>query len=252
MEFIIFVIIILSVFILITNYLESEPEEKESNKKESKYRNSFNSYEYNSDPYEDFDKSYRDYKNRQREKSDEDERKSNKIINLLVKDFNANPYSDKINIITSDLIYYKFENGYRLKLSSGSLNNFIILSDRIGSTLGIYKLNSQQYHRVLNIFLHIARNSQRRPSNNNYRTYNQYDWDKKYNDYKREHNQEQKRSQPKQETTTGNPRLDKLNEKIKLRQEQLDKLPRNHKDRESLQNELNAYKRAAERIKTKN
>lgn len=243
MEFLLLFVIILSAFIFLTDLGSlGEETEKKTKKKENKYRNSFNSYDSSYSDYDDFENSYRDYKRRQREKLDDDERKSDKIINLLVKDFNANPYSDKTNVVTGSLIYYKFENGYELKL----VNDWIMLEDRMGSTLGLYKLNNQQYHRILDIFLDIARNSTRRPSN---------DWDKKYNEYKNSQGQQNRsqntQSKPKQETTTGNPKLDKLNEKIKLRQEQLDKLPRNHKDRESLQNELNAYKRAAERIKSK-
>lgn len=51
-------------------------------------------------------------------------------------------------------------------------------------------------------------------------------WQSRYNEYKNEYKQEQTKTEPKKETT-GNLKLDKILEKIKLRKEQLAKMKSN-------------------------
>jgi DNA-directed RNA polymerase subunit H (RpoH/RPB5) len=69
--------------------------------------------------------------------------------------------------------------------------------------------------------------------------------------YKREYYGEQKVKEEPKVKSTGNPRLDKILEKIKLREDQLSKMSKNDPDRPSLINELETYKNVANKMKSK-
>jgi hypothetical protein len=164
--------------------------------------------------------------------------KIEKIFNLIVKDFNNSPYNDKYEVKTiSSLDYisftYKFENGYTFSMISDS----IFLYDRNHIKISSYTLNTHYYKIFLELVLEINQKSKSR-YNQNSRQY-----------YKRDYEQNVK-EEPKVKST-GNPRLDKILEKIKLREEQLSKMSKNDPNRSSLINELETYKNVANKMKTK-
>jgi hypothetical protein len=161
----------------------------------------------------------------------EKEKKFEKIFNLLIKDFNNSPYVDKfITKTISDGIYfhYTFNNGYRISL----YNEYLLLNKANGEELNSFSLDSVQViqmYRLINEIIDKA-------VNRNYRTYNEY---------------RQEQPKPKTEPTTGNPKLDKILEKIKLRKEQLAKMKVNDPERAALLNELKTYENVANKMKSK-
>jgi hypothetical protein len=173
--------------------------------------------------------------------SKEKEKKFEKIFNLIVKDFNNSPYVDKfITKTISDGIYfhYTFNNGYRISM----YNEYLLLNKANGEELNSFSLDSVQtiqMYRLINEIIDKA-------VNRNYRTYNEYDYQKKYNEYR----QEQPKAEPRPETT-GNTRLDKILEKIKLRKEQLAKMKSTDPERAALLNELKTYENVANKMKSK-
>ncbi len=173
--------------------------------------------------------------------SKEKEKKFEKIFNLLIKDFNNSPYKDKfITKNISDGIYflYTFNNGYRVSM----YNEYLVLNKANGEELNSFSLDSVQtiqMYRLINEIIDKA-------VNRNHRTYNEYDYQKKYNEYR----QEQPKPKAKPETT-GNPKLDKILEKIKLRKEQLAKMKSNDPERAALLNELKTYENVANKMKSK-
>lgn len=172
--------------------------------------------------------------------SKEKEKKFEKIFNLLIKDFNNSPYKDKfITKNISDGIYflYTFNNGYRVSM----YNEYLVLNKANGEELNSFSLDSVQtiqMYRLINEIIDKA-------VNRNHRTYNEYDYQKKYNEYRQE------QPKPKAEPTTGNPKLDKILEKIKLRKEQLAKMKSNDPERAALLNELKTYENVANKMKSK-
>lgn len=168
----------------------------------------------------------------------EKEKKFEKIFNLLIKDFNNSPYVDKFitkNISDGIYFHYTFNNGYKISL----YNEYLLLNKANGEELNSFTLDSVQtiqMYRLINEIIDKA-------VNRNYRTYNKYDYQKKYNEYQQE--------QTKTEPTTGNPKLDKILEKIKLRKEQLAKMKVNDPERAALLNELKTYENVANKMKSK-
>ena len=172
--------------------------------------------------------------------------KVDKIFDLLVKDFSNNPYHDKLESLGSSYsiisFQYKFENGFRFTLNDKKIKVY----DRNGENISSYRLGDIYHLKFLKLILEMKEKAQHRFKERNYRTYSEYDFNSKYNDYKRE--------QPKEEPkvkSTGNIRLDKINEKILLREEQLRKMKKNDPERPALENELNTYKNIAKKIKSK-
>jgi hypothetical protein len=86
--------------------------------------------------------------------------------------------------------------------------------------------------------------------NRNQRTYSQSDYDRAKRKYDEYRDFTEPKPEPKVEKS-GNPKLDKILEKIKLREEQLSKMRSNDPERSSLQNELNTYKNIANKMKSK-
>lgn len=175
------------------------------------------------------------------DKSVDNERKLEKIINLMVKDFNNSPYRDKFSVSqfsSSWFFIYRFNNGYKITMS----DDFVILCNSNEESINSFHINDMQSYQILrkiNEFID-------RSVNRNHRTYSEYDYQKKYNEYK----QEQPKAEPKPETT-GNPKLDKILEKIKLRKEQLAKMKSNDPERAALLNELKTYENVANKMKSK-
>lgn len=174
------------------------------------------------------------------DKSADNERKLEKIINLMVKDFNNSPYKDKFKVsqFTSSWFFiYWFNNGYKITMS----DDFIILYNSNGESINYFSINQMQSYQIMKKINELIDRSVDR----NYRTYNEYDYQKKYNDYRKE-----TKTEPKTETT-GNPKLDKILEKIKLRKEQLAKMKSNDPERAALVNELKTYENVANKMKSK-
>lgn len=184
---------------------------------------------------------------RYKDKSDNNS-KVDKIFNLIVKDFSNNPYHDKIQSIGSShsiSFNYKFENGFRFTLNDKDIRVY----NRDGENISSYRLGDLYHLKFLKLILEIKQKAQHRFSERNYRTYTEYDFNSKFNDYKKEYKKEQPK-EPKVKST-GNPRLDKINEKIVLREEQLRKMKANDPERQALVNELETYKNVAKKMKAK-
>ncbi len=213
---------------------KAERERRERERERSRYQSSYENWR------RDYERSR--YQS-EREDKTETNNKIDKLFDLLVKDFSNNPYHDKLESLGSSYsiisFIYKFENGFKFTLNDRDIRVY----NRNGENISSYRLSDIYHLKFLKLILEMKQKAQHR-NYKNYRTYNDYDYNSKYKEYKKEQTKEEPKS-------SGNPKLDKLNEKIKLRQEQLDKLPRNHKDRTYLQNELEAYKNAANRIKNK-
>ena len=149
--------------------------------------------------------------------------KFEKILNLVIKDFNNSPYSHKYKAITinnSVQFTYNFNNGYKLNL----VDEYLFLSKQNNDLINSFNLDSIQvieFYRLINKIIDRTESQ---------RTYS--------------------KSEPKVEST-GNQKLDKILEKIKLREEQLRKMKSNDPERSSLQNELNTYKNIANKMKSK-
>ena len=164
--------------------------------------------------------------------------KIEKIFNLIVKDFNNSPYNDKYEIQSiSSFDYisfiYKFDNGYSFKM----ISDCISIYDRNNRSISSYTLSPHYYKIFLELVLEINQKSKSR-YNQNSRQYYKRDYQQKVNE------------EPKVKST-GNQRLDKILEKIKLREDQLSKMSKNDPNRSSLINELETYKNVANKMKSK-
>lgn len=168
----------------------------------------------------------RDFEQRQRKlKEDAEQREIQNFLDDLLRrthlDFTNNPYSDKITtdrIRGSIKFTYKFESGERFSLWENELV-YEKTGTRITYTLGLS---------IKGRFIDLANDIIRRSVN---RTVS--------------------KPRPKQTDTT-NPhlkRLNTLNEQIKIRETQLNKLSKTDPSRESLKNELDTYKRIRDKIK---
>ncbi len=210
-------LVVISPLILIirAEYKDGISSVKTEEKKKTKKNREF--YQTRYDSYDSYD-------------TKEKEKKFEKIFNLLIKDFNNSPYVDKfITKTISDGIYfhYTFNNGYRISL----YNEYLLLNKANGEELNSFALDSVQTIQMYRLINEIIDKAVSR----NYRTYNEY---------------RQEQPKPKAETT-GNPKLDKILEKIKLRKEQLAKMKVNDPERAALLNELKTYENVANKMKSK-
>ena len=189
-------------------------------------------------------KSYERYNNEYR--WDNNQRKFEKILNLVIKDFNNSPYSHKYSArsINGGVHFtYNFNNGYKLNL----VDEYLFLSKQNGEMINSFNLDSIQ---VIELYRLINKIIDRTESQ---RTYSNSDYERakrKYDEYQKESDNSRTKSEPKVEST-GNPKLDKILEKIKLREEQLRKMKSNDTERSALENELNTYKNIANKMKSK-
>lgn len=187
--------------------------------------------------WEKFDKWKKDSIDRQRkEKEEEDNQRRiesdlNDLFNRIVRDFQSSPWSDKFetpNVGGKTTFKYRFENGWTFEMN----DNQIVYTDdkhRHGYTVGWIWRN-----KFVGLANEIISKVKRRPTSS---SGGQSGYQKKSEPF---------RENPK----TGNPQRDKyntLNDKIKLREEQLRKMKPN--DPSALENELNAYKRVRDKIK---
>ena len=175
------------------------------------------------------------------DKSSNNEHKLEKVLNLMIKDFNNSPYKDKFDVKQyrdSWFFIYRFNNNYKITMS----NSYLMLQNSNEQTINSFSINDMQSYQIMKKINELIDRS----VNRNQRTYSEYDYQKKYNEYK----QEQPKAEPKPETT-GNPKLDKILEKIKLRKEQLAKMKSNDPERAALVNELKTYENVANKMKSK-
>lgn len=216
-------LLVMLVVIAFFDVKEEKKKEKEQKKKEEK-------------------KSYYDNEYR----CDNNQRKFEKILNLVIKDFNNSPYSHKYSArsINGGVNFtYNFNNGYKLNL----VDEYLFLSKQNGEMINSFNLDSIQ---VIELYRLINKIIDRTESQ---RTYSNSDYERakrKYDEYQRESDNSRIKSEPKVEST-GNPKLDKILEKIKLREEQLRKMKSNDNERSALENELNTYKNIANKMKSK-
>jgi DNA-directed RNA polymerase subunit H (RpoH/RPB5) len=117
------------------------------------------------------------------------------------------------------------------------ISDCISIYDRNNRSISSYTLSPHYYKIFLELVLEINQKSKSR-YNQNSRQY-----------YKRDYQQKVK-EEPKVKST-GNQRLDKILEKIKLREDQLSKMSKNDPNRSSLINELETYKNVANKMKSK-
>lgn len=171
--------------------------------------------------YSEKSNSYKEYSY---EKSTNKEQQLEKLINLMIKDFNNSPYKDKFNVAQSSnswFFLYRFNNGYKITMS----NSYLILEKSNGLAINSFSINDIQSYQIIKKINELIDRS----VNRNQRTYN--------NEYRQE--------------TTGNTKLDKILEKIKLRKEQLAKMKNDNPEREALVNELKTYENVANKMKSK-
>lgn len=176
----------------------------------------------------------REAKQKKADEQEKIERELNDLFNRIVRDFQNNPWSDKFDTPTvggKTTFKYKFENGWTFEMNG----NEIIYTDdkyRHGYTVGLIWRN-----KFVKLANEINAKGKRRPTSSSRKSGHDY----------------QKKSEPFRETPkTGNTQRDKynlLNDKIKLREEQLRKMKPNDPDRIGLENELSNYKRVRDKIK---
>lgn len=214
------------------NIISKKTEKKEKKKSENK-----KTYESKYD-------SYKSQYHRDTEKED-NHRKLEKILNLVIKDFNNSPYNDKYickTIGNNVYFQYNFNNGYKLTIS----DEYLVLVKSNGEKLNSFILDTLQVIQIYQLINKIIDNS----VNRNQRTYSKSDYDRAKRKYDEYRDFTEPKPEPKVEKS-GNPKLDKILEKIKLREEQLSKMRSNDPERSSLQNELNTYKNIANKMKSK-
>lgn len=152
---------------------------------------------------------------------------------------------------------YTFENGYVLRFYVGDDRCRIVLRDRTGdkiSEIDVKKTNAA-CSELLDKIKSIRWVCQDLKDNigRAQRKYKEYQYDQEYNRNQRAYSGfTQSGSQPKKDEyfeldPKKADKLRKLDEKIKLRQEQIDKMQKGS-DRDGLVNELDNYKRARERM----
>ncbi len=213
-----------------------EKARRERERERSRYESGYEKWkrEYESSRYEsEYEKWQRERYKREEDKSDINN-KVDKLFKLIVKDFSNNPYYDKIESLSSShstiSFIYKFENGFKFTLNDKEIRVY----NRGNENISSYRLGESYHLKFLKLILEIKQKAQHR---SNEKT-------------KREYKREQPKTEPKVKPT-GNPRLDKINEKIVLREEQLRKMKANDPEREALVNELKTYKNVAEKMKSK-
>jgi hypothetical protein len=173
----------------------------------------------------------------EKKKKEEDkkriERDINKLYDDIFNDFNANPFFDKIEtpFINGRMIYiYHFENGDKVTLDNNTLK-YETKTNTVTCEFGlVYRAKFKALFN--NIVKHVNETKYKRNSSNS-----------GYSSSKSEKSNKATSSNPKRE------KYDTLNDKIKLREEQLKKMKKTDSDYEVLKNELDAYKRIRDKMK---
>ena len=155
-----------------------------------------------------------------------------------------------------DKYTYSFENGYKLYYYVGDDRCRIVLLDRSTnkiSEIDVKKTNAACLELLDKIkSIRYVCQDLKDSIGRAQRKYEEYRHEQEYNRNQRTYSGFTQSSQPKNDEYSGldqkkADKLRKLDEKINLRQEQINKMPKST-DRESLVNELDNYKRARERM----
>lgn len=168
------------------------------------------------------------YIKKEKENEERQKRIKEELDNLtkrIIDDFVKNPYQDKVETPTIGHVKYRFENGDLIEYYS---NNLIVINKdgKVTYTLGLFI--QVQFSTIFNKIVERINNERKqRPGGNR-------KWEK-----------------PGQEST-GDPsrdRYNKLVDKIKLREEQLNKMKPSDSEYNTLKNELDNYRRIAEKMR---
>lgn len=220
-------------------YLFSSDLEKIKNK----YRGDFSMWEkFDKWKKDSTDKERREREAEQKKKSEQQriENELNDLFNRVVRDFQNNPWSDKFStpkVGDKTTFKYRFENGWTFEMNDDQIM-YIDDKYRHGYTVGLTWRN-----KFVQLANEIIAKGKRRPTTGGSSSGSSGSGQSGY----------QKKSEPFRESPkTGNPQRDKynlINDKIKLREDQLRKMKPNDPDRTALENELNAYKRVRDKMK---
>ncbi len=145
------------------------------------------------------------------------------LYNSIIEDFTKNPYSDKFStesVEGSYAIVYRFENGDLVK----KWGNHISYKNKLYTVGLIYR------NKFTTLFNDLMGKAKRRNQSSS-------SW------YHSSSSSKAKSTDPKR------VKYDTLNSKIKLRQEQLDKMSKTDPDYNVLKNELDTYKRIRDKMK---
>jgi len=158
---------------------------------------------------------------------DEEQKKIEKelddLFDRFIDDFKDAPYNDKFTTISGLKIDYVFENGDKFSLDNNKI--------RYGKYT--YTVNILIQHKFLTIIATMIKNARKRPSSSGYNP------------------------QTKSYKTGGFSNHPKgglyqtLKDTVKQREEQLNKMPKNHPDRASLENELRVAKQTMKNMNVK-
>jgi hypothetical protein len=182
---------------------------------------------------------YRRERERERYENEQKQQKIKKdlddLYSAIVKDFSNNPYFDKYStqIRNGNVCFdYKFENG----------DTFNICGYKITYKKSTYTVGTTSKDRFVKLCNNISQHGRKRPGGSK-------SWSSGSGSGSSDSG-----SRYSSKTKSDDPnraRYDKLVDNIKLREEQLKKMSKTDKERTALENELDNYKRAAERMKTK-
>jgi len=159
------------------------------------------------------------------------ERELDDLINRVINDFNTYRFSDKYMVKDGTFIY-TFEKGDKFTVGNDgklSYNGFTY-------TLGLLAKTR---------FINLA--------NNIINAKGQRNRDQKGQNQNNQGGQRQASSTYKETPKTGDPKRDKYNllkDKIRQREDQLSKMSKTHPNRSGLENELQAYKRVRDKMKS--
>jgi hypothetical protein len=182
---------------------------------------------------------YRRERERERYENEQKQQKIKKelddLYSAIVKDFSSNPYNDKYStpIRNGNVCFdYKFENG----------DTFEMCGNKINYKKSTYTVGTTSKDRFVKLCNNISQHGRKRPGGSK-------SWSSGSGSGSSDSG-----SRYSSKTKSDDPnraRYDKLVDNIKLREEQLKKMSKTDKERTALENELDNYKRAAERMKTK-
>lgn len=199
---------------------KQEEENRVRQERENQYRRERERYES--------EKRIREEDQRKRNDQQRLDKELNDLFNLLMNDFKYNPYDDKYDTVSNNgkiTFKYRFENGQTFEMFD---NSIVYIDNKYKHG---YKVGLTWRNKFVGLCNNIINSGKSRPSQN-------------YNN--------QNKSTYKESPKSGNPQKDKynlINDKIKLREEQLKGMSKTDTNRQGLENELRAYKRVRDKMK---
>lgn len=184
-----------------------------------------------------YDKWIEDKKTKEKEQN-RIEQELNTLMDRILNDFRMNPYSDKFSTPREDgkvTFHYTFENGDKFIRSDDSI---IYESNDLRHSYTVGLLFKSKFIKLVNSIINDGGRS--RPA---------------WADGSAGESKFKSKPKPKEESKySSHPKGDlyqRLKETVELRKSQLNKMPKNHPDREVLENELEAAQRAFNTLKSK-